>query len=80
MSDLYGVWGRRAEVHSTPETHWTRCDGCRHFTCIRQEKSRLHPWRYRCEKLGRNFEYRELFGVTKKECPEHRDMRGRRFV
>ena len=76
----YGTWARRKPVRSTPETHWTRCDGCEHFECIAQERSRLHPWRYYCDRLARELDYAELFGITKKACPEHRDMRGRRFV
>lgn len=75
--DPYKSWGRRPEVHCTPETMGTRCDGCVHLTCIEQERSRLHPWRYYCERSGRNLEFKDLFAVSKKDCPEHRDLRGR---
>lgn len=75
----YGTWGRRAPIHSTPDTQWTRCDGCAHFECIPQERSRLHPWRYHCGKLAREIEYRELFGISKRDCPVGRELkRGRR--
>lgn len=76
--DPYKTWGRHPEVHSTPETMGTRCDGCPHLTCIEQERSKLHPWRYYCEKLSRTFEFKDLFAVGKRDCPEHRDLR-RRF-
>ena len=75
--DPIGVWARGPEVHSTPETMGTRCNGCRFLTCIEQERSRLHPWRYYCEALHRNLEFKQLFEISKKECPEHRDLRGR---
>ena len=77
MSEPFGAWGRRPEVHSVPDTQWTRCDGCRHFTCIPQEKSRLHPWRFRCEKMGKNFEYKELFQIGIDDCPERKHVRRR---
>ena len=72
MGELFGVWGRRAVVHSTPETWGTRCDGCRNFECIPQEKARINPWKYRCNKLGVNFGYKELFKVGIDECPERK--------
>ena len=75
----FGTWGRRQPVRSTPDTMNTRCDGCPHFECVEQPRSRLHPWRFHCDRLARELEYRELFAISKKECPEHRDMRGRRF-
>lgn len=70
--------GRRA-VHSVPDTLNTRCDGCAEFECIPQERSRIHPWRFYCDKLGRELDYKELFTITKKECPLNVDMRERRF-
>ena len=73
----FGTWGYRPTVRSTPDTQWTRCDGCAHFECIECERSRLHPWRYYCDKLGREIEYRELFAIKKEDCPIHRAIRRR---
>lgn len=75
---IYDVWGRKQRVNSVPDTLNTRCDGCAEFECIPQERSRLHPWRFHCDALHRELEYKELFTLTKQECPRHVDMRTKR--
>lgn len=75
MSEPFGAWGRRPIIHSVPDTWNTRCDGCQHFECTAQERSRLHPWKYRCNKLGRNFDYKALFDVGIDDCPERKKLR-----
>ena len=70
------TWAKRPEPHSTPETWNTRCDGCRSLSCIPQERSRLHPWRYFCEAAHAEV---DIYRVTKAECPEHVDLRRRKF-
>lgn len=73
----YGIHGNRAAVHSTPDTINTLCDGCPKFECIEQDRSRIHPWRFYCDAMGRSLEYRELFFMTEEDCPDHRRVRRR---
>ena len=84
MSDCstraWNVWGKRPTVHSVPDTAWTRCDGCAEFECIEQERSRLHPYRFYCNRLHRELEYKELFAISKEDCPLHVDKKRRRYV
>lgn len=75
----FGIWGKHPEVHSTPEIVNTRCNGCEQLSCIEQERSRLHHWRYYCNRLHRTIDYTEIFKISKAECPEHRDLRRVRF-
>ena len=78
MSAEYGTWAKRGEPHSTPETRGTRCDGCGHLSCIENDRARVHRWGYYCDALFRRMTLKELYAVTKAECPEHREVR-RRF-
>ena len=63
------VWAKRPEPHSTPETMGTICDGCPELSCIKVDSSKLHPWRYYCEKAGRNMTIHQLYLVTSDSCP-----------
>lgn len=74
MSEL-GVWAKRPEPHSTPETANTRCDGCPHLSCIPQEGARLHKWAYYCDAMHRRFTFKELFAIGIDDCPEHKTIR-----
>lgn len=66
------------EFHSSPETLGVRCHMCPHLACIEREKARVHRWGYYCDALHRRFTFKELYGISKEECPEHREIR-RRF-
>lgn len=77
MSDP-NLWGRRPEVHTTPELYGVRCDCCEHLSCIEQPGARIHRWMYYCDALRRRFKLKELYAITRDECPAHREIR-RRF-
>ena len=72
------VWAKRPEPNHTGETAFTRCDCCRHLSCIPQQQSRLHMYAYYCHAMSRRMTINELRMVTRDECPEHRDIK-RRF-
>ncbi|MBQ9002150.1 MAG: hypothetical protein IJ087_09885 [Eggerthellaceae bacterium] len=72
------TWALRPEPHSSPETRGTRCDNCPHLSCIPQEGAGLHRWMYYCSRLHRRFTFKELYAITKRECPEGREIH-RRF-
>lgn len=78
MLDDFGTWALHPEPHYTPETLGTRCDNCPHLSCIPQEGARIHKWAYYCGRLRKRFTYKQLYAITKKECPEGREIR-RRF-
>lgn len=59
------------EPHGIYGTERTRCHGCGHFCCIRQNKV-TQPWRFYCEALARTI---DPSAVTKKECPENREAK-----
>lgn len=71
----YGVWARRQPIHSTPDSSHTMCDGCQNFECIVQDRSKLHPYRFYCDKLGRELPYKELFRMTEDDCPVEREKK-----
>ena len=73
------IWGRRNEPHTTPETQWMLCDGCRSLSCIPQEKSKLHPWKYYCGTLHKSLTLSEMYAMTTEKCPEGRVRNLRRF-
>ena len=66
------------EKRSSPETPGTRCHMCRLLTCKEKKQAKLHRWTYYCNALHREFTFKELYGISKEECPEHREIR-RRF-
>ena len=77
---------RHPEPHSTPETADTRCDMCENLSCIKQDGARVHQWAYYCRLLraesggkGRRMKLKDLYAITKEECPEHRDLKRRKF-
>ena len=65
----------RPEPHSSPETMGTRCHMCPHLSCIEQERARIHRWAYYCEAMRKRFTFKELYAITKEECPEGREIR-----
>ena len=74
MTDL-NVWAKRPEPHTTPELYGIRCDGCEHMSCIPQDGAKLHRWAYYCDALRRRFKLKELYAITRDECPEGREIR-----
>jgi len=69
----------REEPHTSPEITNTRCDMCPDMSCILQERSRLHPYRYYCHALSRTLSLKEVYAMTRDECPRHRELKRRRF-
>ena len=67
----------RREPHSSPETIGTRCHMCEHLSCIEREKAKLHRWHYYCHLLRRRFTFKELYEITKFDCPEQREIKRR---
>jgi hypothetical protein len=70
---------KHPEPHSTPETAGTRCNMCEHLSCIEQPGAKVHRWAYYCRLLYRRMTFKDLYAITKEECPEHRDLRRRKF-
>ena len=71
------VWGRKPQLHFTPETRNTRCDMCPELDCIEQKGARVHKWMYYCAKLNRRMTFKELYEITKDECPLKRSLKRR---
>lgn len=73
------VWARRREAHSTPETRGMLCDMCPNLSCIRQDKSRLHPYRYFCESSHSSMTLGQMYAMTTETCPDGRVRTRGRF-
>lgn len=67
MSEL--VWGRHRETHNTPETTWSLCNNCDHLWCRTYDKSKLHPYKYRCDANHTNLTAKQMYEMTTDKCP-----------
>lgn len=77
----FGTWGRRQDLHTSPEIQWSRCDGCPEMTCKHHPEMRLpkNQWTYYCNGLATELTRKEIYDMTKRKCPIGRGLkRGRR--
>ena len=78
MSNDFQPWGRRPEKHYSPETTGSLCNMCEHLWCRPYDKSKLHPYRYRCDAMHANLTAKQMYEMTTEQCPMGK-KKARRF-
>ncbi|MBR3158423.1 MAG: hypothetical protein IKF14_05205 [Atopobiaceae bacterium] len=79
MSGAYGVWGRHAELHTSPEISWSLCDGCASLNVKDLTKTmvyKLHGgtmYEYKCESMAEKLTRKQIYEMDTRTCPLGRD-------